>query len=471
MNPSKSPVLPMAPRHLQLLVVVACITLAAVTGSGKSAPIRATVEVEETVYQYEPANNGAGPMWCSGSTSLVRIGEEVYASGLETVAGAKPLNNCRWVLWRRSAGGWQRWAVDESGLTREPAPLATVRGRDLFLSGNPALNPGKEGGGPARPELWQWTPSSGSTPRRLLPEWQGAPKFSEHSYRTFIADGVGGAVMLFQNIDYTHAEWCFRDPSGNWSAQGQLRWPWGVDYAKPQPIRICYPTAALKGKSVHFFGVSDITEPNPAWREYKRQLTGREWDYDFRRLYYTWTPDVTREPFADWVEVASREATCGWMSPCDLWVDSPDTVQLLWKERALDERLREKFFPQARQSQSLVWARVKQGRVIQRRILMESREDAPGPVVNAARFHGTPDGRLFVVRHVSGDGGGANELVELGTDGNTLSVTRLTFAKPFTQFFTASTRAGSSRSGWVDLLGVQAGAENAIGYARVRLTH
>jgi len=50
-----------------------------------SLAIQPAVEVEEDVYSFLPANNGAGPMWCSGSTCLVRIGDDVFASGLETV--------------------------------------------------------------------------------------------------------------------------------------------------------------------------------------------------------------------------------------------------------------------------------------------------------------------------------------------------------------------------------------------------
>jgi hypothetical protein len=44
-------------------------------------------------------------------------------------------------------------------------------------------------------------------------------------------------LILFQNIGYTHAEWAFRDRSGN-SAQGKLVWPDGKEYPKPQPIRV-----------------------------------------------------------------------------------------------------------------------------------------------------------------------------------------------------------------------------------------
>ena len=41
-----------------------------------------TLHVEEDLYTFDEAQNGADPMWCRGSTCLVRIGEEVFASGL-----------------------------------------------------------------------------------------------------------------------------------------------------------------------------------------------------------------------------------------------------------------------------------------------------------------------------------------------------------------------------------------------------
>src|SRR5262245_53859865 len=83
-----------------------------------------TVELEENVYAYTDANNGAGPMWCSGSTCIARVGDRVFASGLETVPDAKPLNNCRWVLFMRSTNGWSRVREDTEGRTREPSPVA-----------------------------------------------------------------------------------------------------------------------------------------------------------------------------------------------------------------------------------------------------------------------------------------------------------------------------------------------------------
>ncbi len=96
-------------------------------------------------------------MWCHGSTCLVRIGDEVFASGLETIPGAKPLNNCRWMLFRRGPQGWQKTYVDASGRTREPCPLAGFPDGRLFLSANPTLNTDPNAyAGPARPEILQF---------------------------------------------------------------------------------------------------------------------------------------------------------------------------------------------------------------------------------------------------------------------------------------------------------------------------
>ena len=56
----------------------------------RAAVLAPVVEVEEDIYTYTNAQNGAGPMWCSGSTTLVRVGDRLFASGLETVPDAEP---------------------------------------------------------------------------------------------------------------------------------------------------------------------------------------------------------------------------------------------------------------------------------------------------------------------------------------------------------------------------------------------
>jgi hypothetical protein len=231
---------------------------------------------------------------------------------------------------------------------------------------------------------------------------------------------------------------------------------------------------ALRGRAVHFFGVSDVVEPNKAWRDFKRELTGREWDYAFRRLFYTSTRDIAREPFAEWIEIANRDKTGGYLSPCDLWLAPNGDVHLLWTEQAIDERLRGKFFPDAKQSHTLHHAVIREGKVVRRRTLMESTEDKPGIIGSAGRFHVTPENRLFVVCYASGTGAGGasvaeNRIMEIMPDGAVGIPVRLPLASPFSSYFTTTVRGGSPPSGKLEMLGLRAGAGNTISYAGVRL--
>jgi len=442
-----------------------------------AAAPRPRVEIEEEVYRFEPANNGAGPMWCHGSTCLVRVGDRVFASGLETLTNVPPLNNCRWTFWRRDESGWQLTLADPSGRTREPSPLAVFpKSRELFLSANPTLVPvGASGGGPARPEILRFLlPETTRPAETLRPGWLGTPAFTEHSYRSFAADGPRRELIIFQDIGYTHAEWAFRAREGRWLAKGQLRWPWGAEYDQPQPIRVCYPNVVLNDHAVHFVGVSDIVEPYQKWRTFKRELTGQAWDYDFRRLFYTWTADIRTGQFHDWVELASRDKTCGWISPGDLWVAPDGQVHIVWTERAIDERLRKSFFPNARQRHELNYAMLRDGRMLGRRTLAAADEGGANEIPALPRFQVTPDHRLFVFYYVSGTdragkGLSENRLLEIRRHGAVSDPVRVPLRHPLTSYFTATVRAGSVPSRTLDLLGTRAGSANTISYARIRL--
>ena len=194
------------------------------------------------------------------------------------------------------------------------------------------------------------------------------------------------------------------------------------EYDKPQPIRVCYPNVAIRGRAVHFCGVSDIEEPYQKWRDYKLKLTGQKWDYDFRRLFYTWTDDITTGKFQPWVEIASRDKTCGWIDPGDLWLAPDGSVHILWTERAIDERLRKEFFPGEKQSYTLQYAILRAGKVISRRTLLKAEEGGAGEIPGRGRFHVMPDGRLLAFYYVHGkDAAGKavseNRLMELRPDG------------------------------------------------------
>jgi len=442
-------------------------------GMPEAGELHPIVEVEEQVYTFEPANNGAGPMWGNASTCIVRLGDRVFASGLETIPGVQPLNNVRWMLFCRSEQGWKLVQKDPTGRTREPCPLAVFPDGRLFLSANPTLTPMTAKAGPAEPQVLEFSIANPEgTFKTLLPVWDGNPPFTEHSYRSFAADGSNRELILFQNIGYTHAEWSFYDRGGHWSAQGKLKWPWGAEYEEPQPVRLCYPAVMLKDRAAYWCGVSDIVEPNKTWRAYKKELTGQDWDFDFRRLFFTWSPDIRTGKFQDWVEIASREKTCGWIFPCDIWVSPEGNVYLLWTERALDERLRAKFFPEEKQTFALNCAIVRDGKVMRRVSLVLGGEGASREIPGVGRFQVTPDNRLFVFYHCRGtDSAGKsfseNRVIEVFKDGTHSKPLTVPLQHPFTSFINATVRAGCAPSYTVDLLGVT--DQPGICYARIDL--
>ncbi len=435
------------------------------------ADLAPRVEAEEVVFTYTPADNGAGPMWCHGNTCIVRVGEQVFASGLETIAGAKPLNNCLPLLYTRAASGWELVRKDE-GRTREPCPLAVSHAGKVFLSINPTLTAPDTYGGRAKPRILELSAAAiKDAPVVHVPNWGGAFEFSEHSYRSFAADGARGELLLIQNIGYDYAHWVLRDANGAWPAAGKIVWPWGAEYDTPQRIRICYPAVALADRAVHICGVSDIVEPYKKWREYKKKLTGQEWDYDFRRLFYTSCADTAKGVFRDWIEVASRDKTCGWIFPQDLHVGTGGRVLVLWTERALDERLRKDFFPDATQRHALELAVIEDAKVVKRVTLVEGGEGLGGERPGDGRFHVTEDGRLFVLCFVGGaDNAGKplaeHRLIAIGADGAPGATAVLKLAEPLSSFYTATVRAGCRPSNIIDVFGERSGA---MRYARIRV--
>lgn len=293
----------------------------------------------------------------------------------------------------------------------------------------------------------------------LLPVWEGSPSFSEHSYRSFAADGGRGELVLFKNAGDTHAEFAFRDAGGAWASRGGLLWPWGAEHEAPQPVRICCPNVQLRDRAVFFCGVSDIEEPRTAWRSFKRGLTGREWDYDFHRLFFTWSDGIRTGDFHEWTELASRDRTCGWIAPCDLHADDRAVVHLLWTERAIDERLRAAFCPLEEQSHCPHYARIERGVVLLRRLVARAEGDEGIP--GGARLQALPDGRLVALYHLSGAGVFVREVAP--EFGEPVAVPLTT---PLQQFFTATVRGGSAPSDVVDVPGA---AVNTIRYVRIRL--
>jgi len=449
--------------------------LAPVSAQAGEEALLPAVEEETVLYQFTNPNNGAGPLWCKGSTCIVRYEPDVFASGLETLPERKPLNNVRWTLYRRQAKGWSLVARDETGRTREPCPLGVAQDGRILLSVNPTLTPPDTYSGPAQPQVLEFSAKDpAAPPKTLLPAWEGEPNFTEHSYRGMAVDRVSGEILLLNIQQHDAQFWSYRDKQGEWSAKGKLVFPMGTDYEKPEPIRLCYPVVALRDRAAWVFAVSDIIEPVSAWREYKRQLTGQEWDYDFRRLFFTWTPDIAKTPFSPWVELANREKTCGWMDPLDIWIGPTGEAHFLWSERSLDPRLREKFFPTEKLTYSLEHAVIKEGKAILRETLVKGGEGESGEIPGGARLHADPYQRLYMIYYVSGtDAGGKavseNRVMQLFSGGGHSAPKRVPLEHPLSSFFTSTERGGSRPSRTIDMLGMTPGEDNIMRYARVRV--
>ena len=170
-----------AARWCVLLLIAAAVAWLKRPSRGRLRPV---VEAEEDIYTYTNADNGAGPLWCHGSTCLVRIGDDVFASGLETLPDVKPLNNCRWTLYQRGKSGWQLQQADPAGRTREPSPAGGLSRRPALPFGQPHADAGgnlRRPGPAGDPAVRR--PSDPKAPfERLLPVWDGTPAV----HRTFL---------------------------------------------------------------------------------------------------------------------------------------------------------------------------------------------------------------------------------------------------------------------------------------------
>ncbi len=461
-----------------LLCTSSCLmAMAGAMRAEAAPPLLPVVEAESNVYEIGNPDNGAGPLWCYGSTCLARLGKDVFASGLEILPDQKPLNNVRWTLFQLTDKGWELAQVDPTGRQREGCPLGLFADGRLLLTSNPTLTPPGTYNGPAQPQVLVFdTKRLTALPKVLLPQWEGQPAFTEHSYRGLGVDGPNHEALYLNESGYDGIHWSFLDRAGQWSHCGKITVPFGAEFEKPEPIRVCYQNVALRDRAAYVMGVSDIIEPVRAWREYKLILhEGKAWDYDFRRLYYCYTPDLTKEPWQPWVLVADCDQTCGHITNLDVWLDKQGRAHLLWLEQSVwDSRMRDKFFPETPITYALMYGLVDQGKVVQKtRLAFAGEKQESQEIPGYARFQATPEGRLFVFYYCSGaDANGRsvseNRLLEIYPDGSFSAPVPVALEHPFSAFMTATERGGSAPSAILDILG-QAQDQPGISYARVNL--
>jgi hypothetical protein len=418
------------------------------------------VITEETIATCEPPNNGSGPLWCYGAPLLTRTGTDVYASIMETGADVPPLCNTRPRLYRkRGTEGWQLVWAPPAFREREPCPLVTLGQGRLFLSVNTSVMPPGTYYGKCKPALLGFSRNTLSTPKEHTPPFPQTATFTDHSYRGIAADSQRDEILLL-HIDAQTSEYHYalRKHDGSWDPPGVLAFP----------IRACYPQVVLLNRVAHVLAIGDIVEPVEEWRRYKREKTQREWDYVFRRLFYTWTPHVPTEPFRPPLEIDNVDATGGHITNLDLWLDKQGVVHLLYLRQQTTPLLRERYFPNLPLRTSMEYCTVKDGRLVRKQTLMEGGEGLNTPHPRYGRFH-SPDGtRLLVVfAATEPDGTWFNAVMPLLPQRR--EPTRIPLREPFTAFFTACERGGSRPTKTLDIFGVGVHSPNSLRYAALIL--
>jgi len=442
----------MQPRH-RLAILAISILLLPLAAAGAPA---VKVEVEEDVYTFTPPNNGSGPLWSYGCTQVARLGDDVFISEMETGEGVPLLANTRWKLLRRSDAGWKVVAQPDGYRQREPCPLATTSRKLLFLNVNDSTQPPGTKYGACEPALLKFIfHGTESAQERLLPSWGEQPYYTDHSYRGFAADRKQDRLLML-NIDaktsIEHA--CLMSENGKVLANGAITFP----------IRSCYPQVALCGNAAYVLAVGDIVEPVKEWKEYKFEQTKQTWDYVFRILHFTWTPDITKQPFANPIEIANVDATAGFIGNQDLWISPKGEAYILYTEREVQSALlRDKFFPGKSIINSLRLAVVKDGQVLSKKTLYEgSATSEPG----CGRFHVAKDGTVYAVLYVNGAEAG-NKLMQVYPEIENPALIPIPLKTPMGTYCLASVRAGNKPSNTIDMHGSTTG--NTMAYVRIAL--
>jgi len=437
----------------------------AADADGKEQDVRCTVEIEEIVTWYTPANNGAGPMWCYGSTVIARQGDEVFLSVIETGEGVPLLCNTRWQLWHRSEDGWKLVQAEKEYRQREPCPIGMFQEGPVFLSVNPSTEPAGTKYGPCKPLVLQFDPASPASPAKIHPPaWAVGTYFTDHSYRGFAADGANGELMLL-NINAKTSEQfvSYRDSNGQWHEKGTITFP----------IRACYPQVALKDGAAHLMAIGDIVEPVAEWRKLKYEKLKRDWDYVFRRLFYTYTDNIRSTGFCAPIEIDTVEKTCGHIRNLDMYIDQTGAVHLLYtKQPHQYEFIRDKYFPGEAMTAYMEHVIVKDGKVLSRQTLAERTAGPNGFEPSFGRFHINAARELYVIAAGTSVENGqriyGNFLCRIPTDKNKPKYERIDLKHPFGNFFTNTPRGGSKPSDIIDIFGTADDSPN-LRYARIHI--
>jgi hypothetical protein len=219
--------------------------------------------------------------------------------------------------------------------------------------------------------------------------------------------------------------------------------------------------------------IGDIVEPVKEWQKLKFEKLKREWDYVFRRLFYTYTDNIRTSGFRVPIEIDSVEETCGHISNLDLYVDEKGAAHLLYLKRPHQYAfIRDKYFPDQPMTVHLEYVIAKDGKIVSSKTLAETLRDGRGIGPSFGRFHISEAGELYVIVAGMGIEEGqrtfGNYIGRVRADEDKTKFERIELKHPFHNFFTNTPRGGSRPSDVIDLFGIADDHPN-LRYARIRI--
>lgn len=342
-----------------------------------------------------PFDNGTQPSWSRGNSTIVRVGTRVFVTNAHVHPRRKPYNRTTLEIWEKEDGGTWNLVFEDTGVyQREPSPIAYIGNNKLAVTANvPAAEHAEDEetmDTDCIPTLYIFD-ISGPVKRELvmrLPWDRDDYTFWEHSYRGFAYDQKRRNLFL-DNIEYDDDRFCYTllDRDLNCIRCGKLNFP----------ARCCYHTIAIQDGETYLFAIQDIKEPVAQWRDYKRQMTGRQWDYDFRKIYLNYCADIEHADFEPSVLICDRDATCGWMACLDCCFDKNGNMMLLVSgQNVYPSFMRERFFPDVPPESTLELFRFSKGKMIDHQIINRSSDGMLAYGYNGF-FHTAENGDVYLI--------------------------------------------------------------------------
>ncbi|MCZ6634788.1 MAG: hypothetical protein O7G87_15410 [bacterium] len=255
------------------------------------------------------------PFWEYHQSIIVRHGDRVYVTIMETLEAGFSSFQKQWTLYERTEDGWQkRYSSLPNQRLNQPPLLLADRQNTLHVFAWPEgvlthfmfdmteglFNPAVGSPEPGFTEFWPWLGGSINASGDIL--------------TVIVTAGDPRLHYLFREA--TTQAWT---PGTVLTFPDRLESPTGFD-------RHTFPFVIMNGREVHIFSAQDIEDP-------VKIAEGASYTFSSRRLDYYYSPDILKEPFQT-VPVANIENTRGWLHNDDMLLDRSGTIHILyWIQR------------------------------------------------------------------------------------------------------------------------------------------